>query len=401
LYTSTRPSPETYDTHDAPAAGPARPVPGLLRVAAIASLGAGAIHATAAGSHSEHRAAAVAFAVLAAAQIGWGALAMVRAGWGVSLIGAAVNGAALGGWALAMTSGISFVDGLETAEDPQFADLLAAGLAAVAILGAVAALASTRRRQAGSGPVLVGLAAVATIGLVVPGMVATGNHGHAGGHADTETAGHADGGHHAAVPAEPKPFDGTLPVDLGGTPGVSAEEQEEAEALVTETIQTLPQFADWTTLTAKGWYPIGDAVTGFEHFINWPLIDDDVMFDPELPESIVYEIQPDGSKKLVAAMFIAPRNVTIDDPPDFGGELVQWHMHDNLCYGGVPNQLRIMAVVEYPQPCPGTTFRDHLSPMIHVWVTPHECGPFAALEGDGGGVIPEGQTRACDHAHGA
>ena len=79
------------------------------------------------------------------------------AGWGVSLIGAAVNGAALGGWALAMTSGISFVDGLETAEDPQFPDLLAAALAVVAILGAVAALASTRRRQVGSGPVLVGL----------------------------------------------------------------------------------------------------------------------------------------------------------------------------------------------------------------------------------------------------
>ena len=25
------------------------------------------------------------------------------------------------------------------------------------------------------------------------------------------------------------------------------------------------------------------------------------------------------------------------------------------------------------------------TPMIHVWITPHECGPFAALEGHGAG----------------
>ena len=40
-------------------------------------------------------------------------------------------------------------------------------------------------------------------------------------------------------------------------------------------------------------------------------------------------------------------------------------------------------------------------PMIHVWIVPHECGPFSALEGIGGGQIPEGETRLCDHAHGA
>ena len=39
-------------------------------------------------------------------------------------------------------------------------------------------------------------------------------------------------------------------------------------------------------------------------------------------------------------------------------------------------------------------------PMIHVWVVPHQCGPFAALEGVGAGQIKEGETRLCDHAHG-
>jgi hypothetical protein len=397
-------------------------VPGALRIAAIASLGAGAIHATCVGSHGDERTVIISFALIAALQIGWGALALVRSGRLVSLSGLAVNGAALGGWVLSRTSGMSFIDGFETAESPGFPDTLAAALAAIAILGAVAALARRYEWVARPRPVLVALAGVAVLSVSVPGMVKTGDHDHAatdghgagdhdtaatGGH-DAEGMDHGDPQHdmegmdheHGEV-AQPVPFDGTLPVDLGGVPGVTPEEQAEAEDLVTRTIQELPQFADPATLPARGWYPIGDAVTGFEHYMNWPLIDDDEILDPSAPESIVYQVGPGGERTLVAAMFITPRDVTVEDPPDFGGPLVQWHAHDNLCYGGVPNQLRIMAVVPYPQPCPGTTFRDHLSPMIHVWIVPNECGPFASLEGDGGGVLAQGETRMCDHAHGS
>jgi hypothetical protein len=39
--------------------------------------------------------------------------------------------------------------------------------------------------------------------------------------------------------------------------------------------------------------------------------------------------------------------------------------------------------------------------MIHVWIVPHKCGPFAALEGVGAGQIEAGQTRLCDTAHGS
>jgi hypothetical protein len=39
--------------------------------------------------------------------------------------------------------------------------------------------------------------------------------------------------------------------------------------------------------------------------------------------------------------------------------------------------------------------------MIHVWITPHKCGPFAALEGVGAGQIEAGEERLCDHRHGA
>jgi hypothetical protein len=40
-------------------------------------------------------------------------------------------------------------------------------------------------------------------------------------------------------------------------------------------------------------------------------------------------------------------------------------------------------------------------PMIHVWITPHPCGPFAALEGIGAGQVKAGETQLCDHVHGS
>jgi hypothetical protein len=380
-------------------------VPGAHRAAAIASLGAGAIHATAAGAHGDPRAAATAFAVTAALQIGWGALALVRSGTPVSLAGVAVNAGAIGGWVLAKTSGIGFVDGLDAKEDPQFADTLAAGLAAVAVIGALLALARRVDWVARPRPALVGAAALATLALAVPGMVSTGNHSHAGGHGhDDEAAGHGHGGeagHDHAEMAEPKPYDATLPVDLGGTPGVTADQQAEAEELVTETLETLPKFADWTTLEAQGWYSIGDGITGHEHFINWPLLDDGREFDPDYPESLVYEVDRTGEKKLVAAMFMLERGVSLDDAPDIGGDLIQWHEHNDICYRGEENKWRIGALAAPPAECPPGTFRTGQSPMVHVWITPHECGPFAALEGNGGGEIPEGEARLCDHHHGA
>jgi hypothetical protein len=235
-------------------------------------------------------------------------------------------------------------------------------------------------------------------------MVSTGSHSHAGGEHD-EMAGHehggADDGHEHAA-ADPKPYDATLPVDLSGTPGVSAEQQAEAEQLVTDSLETLPQFSDWTTLEAQGWYSIGDGITGFEHFINWPLLDDGREFDPNYPESLVFEVDDaTGEKRLVAAMYMLNRGVTLDEAPDMGGALIQWHEHNDICYTGEENKWRVGGLAAPPAECPPGTFRTGQSPMVHVWITPHECGPFAALEGNGGGIIPEGEDRLCDHDHGA
>jgi hypothetical protein len=404
---------ETTDDQAGEASGsppPAVAAPGALRVAAVAALGAGAIHATAAGAHSEHRGAVIAFATTAALQIGWGALALVRAGRLVGLAGAAVNLGALGGWALAKTTGVGFIDGLDVKESAQFADTLAAGLAAVAVVGALLSLGGRMAWASRPHPALVGVAAVATIALAVPGMVSTGSHTHAGGHGDDEAAGHdhADGGEghdHADMAAAqpPKPYDATLPVDLGGVPGVSAEEQQEAEDLVTISLEKLPQFADPARAEALGYRSIGDAGTGFEHFMKWDLIEDGRILDPDAPESLVYVIDPaTGAKTLGAAMYMANRGDTLDTVPDLGGDLVQWHIHDDLCFAGEAGAWVVADIAPPPEECrEGTARLGDPVPMVHVWIIPHRCGPFAALEGIGAGQIAAGEDRLCDHHHGA
>ena len=111
-----------------------------LAVAAMASIGAGVIHAAAIGVHSEHHQAVITFTILAIAQLGWGILALQRCGRVIAGVGIAINGAAVVGWIMAKTNGISFIDGLDVVEDVQFADTTAMVFAAIAVVAAVLAL---------------------------------------------------------------------------------------------------------------------------------------------------------------------------------------------------------------------------------------------------------------------
>jgi hypothetical protein len=391
-----------------------------VAVAALASIAAGAIHATAAGAHSEHRAAVVAFALTAVFQIGWGALVLLRPSRIVALVGVAGNAAAVGGWILAKISGIGFVTGLDVREDPEFADTLAAALAIVAIVGAlIVLLPGLSARLSGRRPALVGVSAVAVLALTVPGMVAAGSHSHAEGHEHGEGSaahGHdhgttggseeaaAAGGHdHAgqeAAAVAPTPYDPTKPIDLGGVEGVTPEQQAAAENLIAITLWRLPRWADYRVAEAAGFHSIGDGLTGYEHFIQWDWINDDDVLDPERPESLVYRVNRDGTRTLEAAMYMLPQGNTLDTVPELGGKLTQWHIHDNLCFspGEAP---KVRGVTGAGGGCPAGLVKLDPVPMIHVWIVPHRCGPFAALEGVGAGQIKDGEERLCDHAHGA
>ena len=428
--------------------GARRPGFGPLAVAGFASLGAGAIHATAVGSHSEHHAAMYVFVAVAMFQLAWGAWALQRSDRAIAWLGALGNAACLGGWLAAKVSGLSFINGLQDAERVQLADGAAAGLALVAIVPVVWMTAAGLRRRplprAAHGVLLV-ISAAVVVGLTMPSMVAAANHVHthshthgvaapttdASGTPGTAVAGDAHvhdangndvvGGAQTSLTSVPdptgstiattahdhttaavatKPYDPTLPIDLGGVPGVTPQEQARAENLVAITLIRLPQFADPAAAEAAGFHSIQDGFTGFEHYINWSYMNDQYTLDPDHPESLVYQVTG-STKKLVSAMFMLSPSVKLSDVPDIGGKLTQWHIHDNLCFTPDPVAPTIAGVTSSGGTCPAPLERLASAPMIHVWIVPHKCGPFAALEGVGAGQIEAGQTRLCDTAHGS
>jgi hypothetical protein len=199
--------------------------------------------------------------------------------------------------------------------------------------------------------------------------------------------------------AKPKPFDPTKPIDLGGTPGVTPEEQHRAEQLLRDTIVDLRKFTYPSDAMAAGYRTIGDAATGDEHYVNWSTVDDGRILDPERPESLVYENRG-GKQQIAAAMFMLPFGSRFTDAPDVGGPLTQWHVHGDLCLTNDPVQKMLSGLVAIDGVCPAGSEKAGNTPMLHVWVVPNPCGPFAALEGVGAGQVPAGQTRLCDTAHG-
>ena len=366
-------------------------------IAGFASLAAGAVHAAAIGTHAEHRSAVWTFTVLAALQLGWGALALARRGRIVALAGALVNGAAVAGWIVAKTSGIGFVDGLDHSEPIQRADGIAAALGAVAVVLALRALAGTYlRRSSTVGPRFTMASAVLAVALASTGMVSAGAHQHVGGDDGHDHGG--DGGEvHQAAVVPPKPYHPDLPIDLGGVEGVTPQQQAKAENLVAMTVERLPQWADPAYAESKGFRSIGDGFTGHEHYMNSEFMLDDEILNPDKPESLVYDTSV-TPKKLVSAMYMLRPGQTLDEVPELGGKLTQWHVHDDLCF--TPTG-RVAGTRQAGGPCPDGLVPAGETPMIHVWITPHRCGPFAALEGVAAGAIAEGEERLCDHAHGS
>jgi hypothetical protein len=182
-------------------------------------------------------------------------------------------------------------------------------------------------------------------------------------------------------------------IDLSGTPGVTPAQQHRAETLIRRTIADLRRYASPAAAYAAGYRSIGDHVDA-EHYVNWSYTDDGHVLDPQRPESIVYQYRG-GRQQAVAAMYQLPFGSSFADVPDVGGPLTQWHVHANLCLSDDPQQKILTGFTEINGSCPPGTSKASNTPMLHVWIVPTPCGPFAALEG-GTGQVPHGETRRCD-----
>ena len=342
----------------------------------IFSIGAGFVHAIAAGTHTEHRATAVSMLVLAAAQIGLGIAALASASpwWRTSLV--LVNAGAVVGWILTRTSGISFINGLETSEKIQAADALCAALGAFSIL---AVIGGHRLNKDWIHPFAV---TALTAAIAAPAALATTNHVHAHG---------TDDHSHVSTTANwPRPFFAGAPIDIAGVDGVTAAQESRATNLIKDTEANLVHWADYKVAEAEGWRSIGDQATGYEHFVKFAAMDDGKFLDATAPESIVYKVYGD-TRILVSAMYMAEGAPALDDPllTDYAGPLFQWHVHQDLCWSMKEGRMGVVGVLDANGNCPPGSFLNAvMKPMVHVWIVSHPCGPFAAVEG-----IAEGQAQ--------
>ncbi|GGK47078.1 hypothetical protein [Nocardia camponoti] len=372
---------------------------GYLLLGGIASVGAGAVHFLAAGMHTEHATLARMMVLLAAIQCAMGVAVLLNQRKVVTSALVGVNVFAVAVWAVTRFADIPFITGL-TAESPQVADTACAALGLVALVAGLVGLLKPHATL----PALRSGAAVALVSVLALAAMLSGV-GHVHSHGDTHD--HASGDHaHDAGSAWPRPFDPTKPIDVSGVPGVTAAQEQRATNLIRSTLDTLPTFADVTTIPALGFRSIGDQDTGYEHYVNGTYIGDDKLLDPKYPESLVYRV--DGDKRtLVSAMFMA-NNKKIDDPAltDFAGSLMQWHVHDNLCWARGDAGPVVVGVTDEAGNCPPNSKNPGVGdPMVHVWIAEHQCGPFAALEGHGAGQAqsPDGRrTDTCGtHDHGS
>ena len=429
-----------------------------LRWAAYASIGAGVIHGAAVGLHAEHPTSSLIFMAFTLLQVGWGVVVLSNQQRWLLVGGCVVNAAAVAGWVVTRFVGISFIGGLEIAERPQPADTFCALLAVVSIAAVFFAsrnnVAHKKRRSPFNAAALCGVFTFLAL-LSVAGTV----HEHGGfvplaesnlsisadgvivspttivrvldvttslsvqtttsvatttttiapktsrstttttqavtstTHSHSLTAAQAA----AAASGWPRPYDPAAPIDFTGIDGVTPEQAARATALIQATQRDLPKYAQVSAAMADGYTSIGDGGTGFEHFVKWTLLNDGRVLDTAAPESLVYEVRG-GVRTLVSAMFMADKGTPINDKTlvEYAGGLVQWHVHTNLCWLTINGAMRVVGVTDSAGACRFGFVETDGSPMVHVWITPHKCGPFAALEGVAAGVADASDAERVD-----
>jgi hypothetical protein len=318
----------------------------------------------------------------------------------VAAAGLALNGVALAAWVASRTTGLPVIDALRGAEDVGAQDLAAAVLALAAALAAGAALVVPRRLALP--PVLAALGVAVLVLPAVPAMAAGHSHGgddhedpadDASPEADHAAAEHAAADHDVGRDTGQDTGDEAeeASTGLGGAAGghehhdipghldhePTGEQREAARELIDETTSVTAVYADVAAATAAGYQSIGDAASGFEHYVKPQYLADGTELDPGRPESLVYEVQPDGSRRFTTVMYILAAGTTMDDVPDIAGNLTVWHTHGNLCFE--PGTVRLAGVLVGGQCRPGGVNRP-TSPMLHVWVVPNDCGPFAGTD---------------------
>ncbi|MGQ0625667.1 MAG: hypothetical protein ACT4PP_13600 [Sporichthyaceae bacterium] len=163
-------------------------------VAALASVGAGIIHAAVTPEHTNWWASVAFFVTLALFQLGWGGYVVLRKPTPlVLLLGAAVNLAALATWTVSRISGMPFGPHQGVAEPAARADIIASVLGVLVAVGALSIARDWRPRSLLTmRPALsAGAGGLAISALSLVALTGVSGHGHAIGEGDGH-AGHTN-----------------------------------------------------------------------------------------------------------------------------------------------------------------------------------------------------------------
>jgi hypothetical protein len=327
------------------------------------------VHAAAAGSHGGEDTLVVLFALTAAAQVGLGMVAIMRPDRPTLVALLAVNVVVSVGWVLSRTTGVSFIPDLTQPESIGLPDAVCTAMQVVAVLVAAVGLV---QRDSIRGPVLSPACALVLLPALI-GMTAPHTHHEGHTHGEATAAGATHTHTRTALAADPV-FAGADTTDAT-EPQLAA-----AKALIATTRDSVTQrFPDRAALEAAGYHSIGDGVpfTDFQHFVNTSYLTDGRELDPDHIESIVTDAT---GQRLVSGMYILGQGKTMADVPDVAGDLTAWHDHQDLCWDA--SGVRLAGVLLSGRCFPGGTLRA-TPPMLHVWLTDNECGPFAGIEGHG------------------
>lgn len=179
------------------------------------------------------------------------------------------------------------------------------------------------------------------------------------------------------------------------------EEQREAETLLRETRLAAAQYYDVNKMKALGYKKLEPfPVNGYLHYINVGLVKDEFILDPQKPESLLYSVDLFTEEhKLVAIMYMLGAEWVGKPLPTIGGELIPWHAHLDVCATITPEDgVNALESIGDSEDCTiGSRVEAH--PMMHVWVVPHPCGPFADSSAINSTNRLKGKI-ACDKSHG-
>lgn len=180
-----------------------------------------------------------------------------------------------------------------------------------------------------------------------------------------------DSGHHLGDTPPPG-----FMVPVGEDREPTPEESARAAAIVESTTAALHKYEDIDVAQEEG-YDVAGMRGLSAHADNESLKNDDHIFDPAHPETLVYAIADSGAPVLLGAMY------QMDDVgqrgPAIAGPLTVWHAHDHVCFSLLP-----LAIVGFTSPlgqCPlGSLTMPLSNEMLHIWTLPGLEDPFDDID---------------------